>query len=202
MSFIDSFKEQGCNVNALLAVVDTSSGKFLCFTRLEDDQFCLCASDGDDVWRLELTEQSLDSYKEVARLNTEAYINKFRNSFKENEVDISQDAGKLSMTLGKGSKPLEFSLYECTARMKRKELQYILFRMAESTVSLQSKLDKAESTIETLKQQKGSSIASSGFDSGDAKKKSQTKTAPKPAGMSVLNPGMRKRKAAKGVEFD
>ena len=76
MSYVDSLKEHGCNT--LYTVVDTSSGKFLCFTRLEDDVLYLCASDGNDVWRLELSEHSMENHKEVAGLNSEAFMVKMR----------------------------------------------------------------------------------------------------------------------------
>ena len=83
--------------------------------------------------------------------------------------------------------------------MKRFELQTVLFRLADAATTIQTKLDKAEATIATLKQQKAGGTATSAVNTPN---KTAPKPIPKQSGMSVINPGTRKRKAARGVEFD
>jgi hypothetical protein len=111
---------------------------------------------------------------------------------------------KVSLTVGQGVKALHFDLYECKAIDKKTELQNILFRLAEKSTDLECKLEKAHNTIHNLKAQKGGGAGTSAgiFDLGDGKKKkNQPKTAPKQAGMSAINPGSKKRKAARGVQL-
>ena len=76
--------------------------------------------------------------------------------------------------------------------------------LAEKNKDLEGKLEKANSKIVTLENQKGAGGATGiggMFDIGGGDKKHQ-KTVPKKAGMSVINPGSRKRKAPRGVQFD
>ena len=117
---------------------------------------------------------------------------------------MSQIGIKVELNVGSGSKSLSFTLYEAKAVDKKMELQGLMFRLAEKTTDLESKLEKANNKVETLQNQKGGGAATGiggAFDIAGADKKQQ-KAAPKKAGMSVINPGSRKRKAPRGVQFD
>ena len=85
---------------------------------------------------------------------------------------------------------------------KSSELQRILFQLADRSACFEAKLKTAQSRVDTLQQKpSGQSVFDIGFES--KKKKSQVaKGAPKQVGMSVVNPGSKKRSAPKGVEFD
>ena len=113
---------------------------------------------------------------------------------------------KATVTVGSGRKQLSFELFEAKAVDKKTELQMVLFKLAEKVTSLQDSLEKSQSRVEALEQQKGAVGGATGiggaFDIGDSSKKNAQKNAPKKVGMSVVNPGSRKRKAPKGVQFD
>lgn len=90
---------------------------------------------------------------------------------------------------------------------KRTELHDILFRFAQGLTDTTDKLEKVSLELDNVKQQRASAAASSGLGSGlfdidSNKKKGQNKVQRKAAGMSILNPGSKKRKTAGGVEFD
>ena len=103
-----------------------------------------------------------------------------------------------------GAKALRFGLYHVMAAEQRTELQTILFRLAEGMTDLEIKLDQTTKQLESAQQRKttASSAMPSLFDMDSNKKKTQPKVAPKTAGMSMVNPGSKKRKAAHGVMFD
>jgi len=85
------------------------------------------------------------------------------------------------------------------------EVSAVLFLMAQRSLYLEKQLGQAEERIGSLQHAAANSNAhSSVFDiSGDAKKKKPAqKAVVKQSGMSVLNPGSRKRTKAHGVEFD
>lgn len=81
-------------------------------------------------------------------------------------------------------------------------MQSVLFRLAETSTKLTADLDKANQTIDTLKAQKGPGQSQAFMDLGPKKGLNQAKSKPSKAGMSVLNPTSKKRKAAHGVVFD
>ena len=97
---------------------------------------------------------------------------------------------------------LTFDLYEAKAIEKKTELSTVLFKLAESVTELQSKLEKANNTIDTLKQSQGSPAKGGGIFEQDMKKKTNQSHVKAAANMSVINPGSKKRKAAQGVQFE
>ena len=103
--------------------------------------------------------------------------------------------------MGLGKKTLDFDLFEPKALEKKTEMSGLLFRLAETSTELESKYEKAQEKIASLKQNKAPAGGGLMFDM-DKKKKGAPKAQPKQAGMSVFNPASRKRKAATGVQFD
>ena len=65
-------------VDNLHAIVDSGSGRFMCFTRLDSDVWIICASDGCDVWRLEMDNDELEAHRDLASLNMDAFLARFR----------------------------------------------------------------------------------------------------------------------------
>ena len=125
----------------------------------------------------------------------------FRNGFTGGAISVDVIGTKVALTVGKGTSTLNFDLFEAKAADKKTEMQKILFRLAESATSLESDLNKAKHTIDTLKAQKGPATAAF-TDLGPKKGANPAKNKPKKTGMSVLNPTSKKRKAAHGVVFD
>lgn len=109
---------------------------------------------------------------------------------------------KVTLTLGKGSFSISVDLYEAKAAEKKVEIQTVLFRLADTATKLATELDKANQTIDMMKTQKGTGQTQAFMDLGPKQGKNPAKMKPAKAGMSVLNPTSKKRKAAHGVVFD
>ena len=107
---------------------------------------------------------------------------------------------KATLNVGKGSNTLTFDLYKSSACEKKTELQYILFHLANTATNLKASLDKAELQVSSLQQQKASSA--SGMLDLQGQKKTGINIQLKQAGMSIINPSSKKRKVARGVNFD
>jgi hypothetical protein len=127
-----------------------------------------------------------------------------RNAFSAGEVSVAKVGdNKVTLTVGKASSAMDFDLYVAKAADKNLELQTVLFRLAEQTTVLETKLAAATQSLEKLRAQKGGPSGMNALmDKGSKKADAQAKAKPRKVGMSVVNPGSRKRKAATGVVFD
>ena len=63
-----------------------------------------------------------------------------RSAFENKELQISEIAQRILLTLGTGSAAFTLDLYQTTAQEKKKEFQYILFSLAGSVQDLEEKL--------------------------------------------------------------
>jgi len=87
------------------------------------------------------------------------------------------------------------------------ELAASLFSVAERCAETEEKLAETERTLESLKRSAAASSANAHVNVFDIamdckKKKTVPKIQPMQAGMSIVNPGSKKRTKAKGVQFD
>lgn len=113
----------------------------------------------------------------------------------------------MKLTLGRDTQSIDINLFEVTAAIRKTELQAVIFRMADCISGLEASAEKDQQTISKLRQQQGTSKDSgvSGmvdFGNDNKRGKGLQKPISKQPGMSIVNPGCRKRKIAKGVEFD
>ena len=127
-----------------------------------------------------------------------------RNAFLQGDIQASHIGTKVTLDIGQGTKALTHELYEAKAAQKRIETSCILFRLAERSSELETRLESTDKELASLKRQKPSGFAEG---SGllldlDAKRSKQPKMQPKKPGMSAVNPASRKKKTAQGVQFD
>ena len=114
---------------------------------------------------------------------------------------MSVNGDTVSLTMGTANE--QYSLQKVSNANLSAELAASLFSVAERCADVEEKLAEAERTVDSLKRSAASAHISV-FDMtvDSKKKKTQPKTQPKQAGMSIVNPGSRKRAQAKGVQFD
>jgi len=120
--------------------------------------------------------------------------------------DIKLLANGDTVTLTVGSTNEQYSLKKVTKADRSAELTATLFSVAERCAKVEERVAEAERTMESLKRSAANSASAhvSVFDmtADSKKKKTQPKIQPKQTGMSIVNPGSRKRTQAKGVQFD
>lgn len=190
------------NCNELHRVVDSSGSKYLCFSRFDKSCWIVCVTDGVSLWKLDLDEEEADAQRDLANISTmEAFLTRFRNGFHTGDIDVAVIGNKVTLTVGKGSSILTMELFEAKAADKKTEMQHVLFRLADTATKLSADLDKTKQQLDTLKAQKGP-VGGNFMDLGPKKAQNPAKVKPPKAGMSVLNPGSKKRKAPHGVVFD
>ena len=126
------------------------------------------------------------------------------SAFRTEDVKLSRSGNTVTLTLGTGDQ--HYCLEKVGSADRSTELASSLFSVAERCAKVDERLAETEKMMETLRRSAASSVNAhvSVFDmTVDSKKrKTQPKTQPMQAGMSVLNPGSKKRPKAKGVQFD
>lgn len=189
------------NCHELHRVVESSGDKYLCFTRFTTS-WTVCVTDGVSLWKVDMDEEEADAQRDLASINSmDAYLTRFRNGFHTGDISIAVIGNKVTVTIGKGSATIGLDLYEAKAAEKKTEMQSVLFRLAETSTKLATELDKTKQMLDTYKSQKGATPQNF-MDLGPKKAQNPAKAKPNKAGMSVLNPSSKKRKAAQGVVFD
>lgn len=77
MSDLKSLVETA-EVKEIHRVVQNGNEKFLCFTRTSAT-WMLCTTNGTDMWKVEIDEDELESYRDLAGVTTvEVFLSKFR----------------------------------------------------------------------------------------------------------------------------
>lgn len=126
-------------------------------------------------------------------------------NFRTADIKLSLNDGDM-VTLTLGSSSEHYSLRKVSDDSRSTELAALFFSVAERCAEVEEKLAVAERTVESLKRSAASAASShtSVFDMtiDSKKKKMQPKPPPSQAGMSIVNPGTRRRAKAKGVEFE
>lgn len=121
-------------------------------------------------------------------------------------ITVSESGDKLHLNIsGQELSMIDLELPEAKAADKKKELQAILFLLVDKVTENENSLKSAEKKIEKLEQRTGAvNVGKNVFDmAADVKrKKNNPKVLPKAPGMSVINPGSKRRAAPKGVQFD
>lgn len=187
----------------LQAVVSSRSVKYLVFTTVSNDNWNLHTSNGIDVWRLELDQVSLESHRELADIaGYEAYFSKVRQAFKSGSLSLTNQGHKISLEIGSGSSSLNYELFEASANQRKSDIKAVLFRLADTTKELQERVQVVEEELKSVKKQKTEGATSVPDFDVTRKRPGVTTKIAKPQGRSIINPTSKKRKAARGVEFD
>lgn len=125
----------------------------------------------------------------------------FRESFSGKDVEVTFHEKKRFFTLRIGT--ILHELHEAGEVDTTRELKSVLFGLAAKSRDLENKLGKAERVVESLQKVNAVNRPNVFEMTSDSKrKKNQPKAMPKQVGMSVINPGSKKRAKAKGVEFN
>lgn len=121
-------------------------------------------------------------------------------------ADIKLSLNDDTATLTLGSTGEHYSLQKVGDDSRSAELAASFLSVAERCAEVEERLAEAQRTVESLKRTAASSASAhvNVFDmTVDSKrKKTQPRTQPNQAGMSIVNPGNRKRAKPKGVEFE
>lgn len=180
----------------LLWETECSGQKFLCYTKFSDADslWIIGASNGTDVWRVGITE---DEIKDSTQQRGANYLSDVCRTLETGDAQIIKVPNHLLLTLKRGSEQYEFNLYELPAAERRKEIEYLLFKLSSQLLSTQKQLKEVQDHLhEVLK-----TTSSSEHRAFPDPKNKPTAKVKKLTGHSLVNPNSKKRKTATGVVF-
>ncbi|KAH9519596.1 hypothetical protein Btru_003098 [Bulinus truncatus] len=193
------------NVENLFKVVSSGQIQYVSLTKKYVKNLVIEVTNGNDLWITHLDDSNIEEHIEANGMESvEKYLQIIRDGFSsDGTISVGHIANKIKITFGKGSSAVSLDLFEAKASEKKSELQSVLLSLANRVSLLETELSKANDQVSALKAEKSSNrgVASSMM-SSPVKHSSVTKAKVSKAGMSVVNPLSKKRKAAAGVIFD
>uniref|UniRef100_A0A3B1K0R8 PAXX non-homologous end joining factor n=1 Tax=Astyanax mexicanus TaxID=7994 RepID=A0A3B1K0R8_ASTMX len=173
--------------------------KYVCFTQRRAGGLSLGLSNGEDVWKADVSEESLSQMKKSFSLkSTEDYALKLKGACRSGSAFVSLQEDGAVLHLDSEPADLNVSLSKLTDLEGRSELKDLLFKMADSLTQLDAAgATPTSSPIKSL-QKKGT-----GFEPRKQQSSGPTVAVRKRLpGDSIINPGTRRKRAATGVDFD
>ncbi|KAL5463875.1 hypothetical protein EMCRGX_G032819 [Ephydatia muelleri] len=179
----------------LIRETECSGQNFLCYTKFSDADslWMIGASNGTDVWRVGMTE---DEIKDNTQMRP-SYLSNVCSTLESGDAQIMKVHNHLLLTLKCGSEQYEFNLYELPATERRKEIEYLLFKLSSQLLFTQKQLKETQDHLQEVL--KTTSTSERGA-FPDPKNKPAAKVK-KLVGHSLVNPNSKKRKTATGVVF-
>lgn len=173
--------------------------KYVCFTQKKAGGLSIGLSNGEDVWRADVSEESLSQLKKRFLLkSTEDYALKLKGACGSGSAFVSLQEDGAVLHLDSEPADLNVSLSKLTDLEGRTELKDLLFKMAESLTQLDAAGSTPSSSPAKSLQKKNT-----GFEPRKQQSSGPTVAVRKRLpGDSIINPGTRRKRAATGVDFD
>ncbi|KAF7687511.1 protein PAXX [Silurus meridionalis] len=172
--------------------------KYVCFTQKKCAGIIIGLSNGEAVWKADLSEETLLQLKKKLSLkSTEDYALKVKRACRSGSAFVSLQEDNAMLHLGSEAAEFSVSFSKLTDHEGRTELKDLLFEMADSLMQQDDTGDISSSSpvktpqkrnlgFEPRRQPTGPTIAVKKRFPGD----------------SLINPGTKKKRSATGVAFD
>ncbi|CAI8004861.1 hypothetical protein GBAR_LOCUS4019 [Geodia barretti] len=124
-----------------------------------------------------------------------------RCCLRDGEVQVIPGASHLSLCLKLASQPLQLQLSELTCLQNQDQLRGLIFELWTRLNAAQSQLADYQRQQEDCRHDKGNKAQDLVLVDASRSSRSGSSRAKRPAGASLVNPNMKRRKAVKGVVF-
>jgi len=161
-------------------------------------------TDGVSFWQLEIDEDDLKAKVSTSEVvSIEEFLSRIKSAMESSEVQVSIKPQTLTVLFGSRAAIISLDLYETTAQEKKEEIKILLFTLVDRVKDLEKKLESADSKLKDLEDSaKVAAVNTSPFKDQSLHKANMTSRPKRIKGQSVINPGSKRRAAAKGVVFE
>ncbi|KAM4696617.1 protein PAXX [Rhinophrynus dorsalis] len=194
-------------VQAWSAVCSVSYGdeRYLVCHSMLDSAPLLHVTNGIDVWRTDLTEEALEDLSTVLGPLQDS-PERLREKFQCSSPLLDILGSSANLTVHKDSSNVTLNLFKLPVSEATAHLQALLFDLSDRVLVLEKRLieGSASTAISPVKQSHSNQLLC--IPDIDSRKKgsggSVSQVKKRVPGESLINPGCKSKKAAKGVDFD
>ncbi|XP_026866461.1 protein PAXX [Electrophorus electricus] len=184
---------------AVLCILIDKNDKseYVCFTQKKPEGIHIGLSNGEDVWKADLSEEMLSQLKKKTFLkSTEDYALKLKSACQNGNAFISLQEDSAVLTLGSESTDPNVSFSKLPDLEGRTQIKELLFSMAGSLMQQNSTGGQSSSPMKSLQKR------STAFEPRKHHGGPTIAVRKRLPGDSLINPGTRRKLAATGVDFD
>ncbi|CAI9584996.1 unnamed protein product [Staurois parvus] len=194
-----------------LCTLNYASQRYLCHCKAPTQgnrTLQIHVTNGNEVWRSEATEETLEEWDAVQSLTSQELVDKLRETFQHNTPVLDMQGSLASLSIAVDSKKVTLDLLKLPISEARAHVQQVLFDLADRVWNLEKQLKAAEPSItpsdSPVKQSQKNHLLL--FPDVDSRKKgyagSAAQVKKRIPGESLINPGCKSKKIAKGVDFE
>ncbi|XP_069603725.1 protein PAXX [Ranitomeya imitator] len=192
-----------------LCSVSHAGQRYLCLSKIQPGTSTrIHVTNANEVWRTDPLEEALEDWDVVRNVTSHILVEKLREKFQSSAPVLDLQGSIANMSFQVDSGKVSLDLLKAPVSEARALVQEVLFDLSDRVTSLEGllkeRVDSAATSISPVKQsQKNNQLLIPDL---NARKKgyggSSSQVKKRLPGESLINPGSKRKKAAKGVDFD
>ncbi|XP_030062844.1 protein PAXX [Microcaecilia unicolor] len=187
--------------------LDNGNQRFLCYSSIRDFSFNIFVTNTSEMWSTDFTEEKLEEHKRRSGVSsTESYSEKIREAFERSVISLELQDGRVILKIKDDSWNATFDLYKLPISETRTQLQELIFNLVDQVSGLKKSLKAAECTASSCSPEKNfmnsQRLLMPDLDFRKNKGGSPNVSKKRIPGESLINPGFKSKKTARGVVFE
>ncbi|XP_040260791.1 protein PAXX [Bufo bufo] len=190
-----------------LCTVSHASQRYLCLCRVQTGtDLRIHVTNSNEVWRTDPIEEALEEWDAVRNVTSRDLVSKLREHFQSSPPLLEVQGSIASLSFQVDSGKFSLDLLKVPISEARAQVQDVLFHLSDRVRSLEALLkdreDSAAPSVSPAKQSQRNQlllipdVRKKGFGGSSSQVKKRL------PGESLINPGCKSKKAAKGVDFE
>ncbi|XP_071981595.1 protein PAXX [Engystomops pustulosus] len=192
-----------------LCTASHANQRYLCLTRIQTGTSTrIHVTNGNEVWRTDPVEEALEDWDAVRNVTSRELVDKLREKFQNSAPVLDVQGSIATLTFQVDSGKVTLDLLKLPISEARAQVQEVLFDLSDCVRSLEAQLKDREgsaaASASPVKQSQRNHLLL--IPDVDPRKKglggSSARVKKRLPGESLINPGSKRKKEAKGVDFE